>query len=62
MKSIGGIVLTLTAAATLSACSATPKRIESLELARNAMTQLAASPHTDIAAKQALNDSKRLVM
>ncbi|HVF16232.1 MAG TPA: OmpA family protein [Steroidobacteraceae bacterium] len=67
MKSRNRFLLTAAIVATLSACSSTPERIESLENARAIVTQVETSPRAGVAAtnisdaRKALNTANRLV-
>lgn len=67
MKRINSIILTLSVAAALGACSTTPERIDELEAARTAVTQVESSPRAGVAAenisaaRKALDNANRLV-
>jgi OmpA-OmpF porin, OOP family len=67
MKASNRVLLSAAILATLSACSSTPERIESLETARAIVPQVESSPRAGVAAvniseaRKALNTANRLV-
>jgi outer membrane protein OmpA-like peptidoglycan-associated protein len=67
MKRSNNLILGLSVAAVLAACSSTPERIEELDAARAAVTQVEGSPRAGVAAQQisdarkSLNNAERLV-
>jgi len=60
MKSNSRILVSLAVIAALAACSATPKRIESLEMARTVVPQLESSARAGLAATNISNARKSL--